>query len=435
LLLGAALLPALLGAAGEGDLTALLFTLAATILATKLLGDLAQRIKQPAVLGELAAGVLLGGSLLGILDPTDATIAALAELGVLILLFEIGLHTNVRSLMQVGRSAIMVGLVGVVLPFVLGYWVAAALGLPTLPAIVCGAALTATSIGISARVLSDLDRLHTREGQIVLGAAVLDDVVGLIILTVVARLALGASVTVFGVGQIAAIAIGFVFAALLLGRWLAPPLFRLVERVRVTGALGLIALAFAFFLAWLADISGSAPIIGAFAAGLVLHGTPQRREIEHATTTIGLFFVPIFFAAVGAAVDLRTLADVDALTIGGALIVVAVVGKFAAGYAPWWFRGSKALIGAAMIPRGEVGLIFAQMGLSRGALDTQLFSALTLMVMVTTFLAPPLLGRLAKSVPPEGPTPPADEERPGDGGIDDLVAGSREEEEESGTPT
>jgi Kef-type K+ transport system membrane component KefB len=432
-LLGAAFLPALLGAAANGHFTALLLTLAAIILATKLLGDLAQRIKQPAVLGELAAGVLLGGSALGILDPTDVTIAALAEMGVLILLFEIGLHTDVRSLMRVGRSAITVGLVGVVLPFALGYGVASALGLASLPAIVCGAALTATSIGISARVLSDLDRLHTKEGQVVLGAAVFDDIVGLIILTIVARLALGAPVTPLGVTQVAAIAMGFVVLALLLGRWLAPPLFRLVEHIRVTGALGLIALAFAFVLAWLADISGSARIIGAFAAGLVLHGTPQRREIEQATTAIGLFFVPIFFASVGAAVDLSTLLNAEALTIGGALIVVAVIGKFAAGYAPWWFRGSKALIGVAMIPRGEVGLIFAQMGLSRGAIDTQLFSALTIMVMVTTFLAPPLLGRLAKTTTPEEPMPPEMEERPGDGGIDDLVAGRREEEEESGT--
>lgn len=432
MLLGAALLPALVGAAGNGHFTALLLTLAATILATNLLGDLAQRIKQPAVLGELAAGVLLGGSALGILDPADVTIAALAEMGVLILLFEIGLHTDVRSLMRVGRSAITVGVVGVVLPFALGYGVASALGLASLPAIVCGAALTATSIGISARVLSDLDRLHTKEGQVVLGAAVFDDIVGLIILTIVARLALGAPVTPLGVTQIAAIAMGFVVVALLLGRWLAPPLFRLVEQIRVTGALGLIALAFAFVLAWLADISGSARIIGAFAAGLVLHGTPQRREIEQATTAIGLFFVPIFFASVGAAVDLSTLLNAEAVTIGGALIVVAVIGKFAAGYAPWWFRGSKALIGVAMIPRGEVGLIFAQMGLSRGAIDTQLFSALTIMVMVTTFLAPPLLGRLAKTTTPVEPMPTEMEERPGDGGIDDLVAGRREEEE-SGT--
>ncbi|HUF30350.1 MAG TPA: cation:proton antiporter [Gemmatimonadaceae bacterium] len=426
--LGLAASPLLMGAVAGGHFTTLLLTLAATIVATKLLGDVAQRIGQPAVLGELVAGVFLGQSALGLLDPSNETIAALAELGVVILLFEIGLHTNVRSLMKVGRSAIMVGLVGVVLPFTLGYWVASALGIPSLPAIVCGAALTATSIGISARVLSDLNRLQTREGQIVLGAAVIDDVIGLIILTVVASLTLGAVITPLTVGRIAGIAIGFVVAALVLGRWLAPPLFRLVQHIRATGALGLIALAFALFLAWLADISGSARIIGAFAAGLVLHETPQRREIEQATSSLGLLFVPIFFASVGAAVDLRTMADFDALMIGGALLVVAVVGKYAAGYAPWWFRGNKALIGVAMIPRGEVGLIFAQMGLSRGALDTQLFSAVTLMVIVTTFLAPPLLGRLSRATPTEDPLADTPGERPGDGGLDDLVAGSREEE-------
>jgi Kef-type K+ transport system membrane component KefB len=424
----AALAMVSMGAVSNGHFTALLLALAITILATKLLGDLAQRISQPAVLGELAAGVLLGQSALGVLDPTNETIAALGELGVLILLFEIGLHTDIRSLIRVGKSAVIVGLVGVILPFGLGYLVAHWLGLPPLPAIVCGAALTATSIGISARVLSDLKRLHTREGQVVLGAAVLDDIVGLIILTVVAKLASGLTVSVLGVSRTTAIAIGFVVAALVLGRWLAPPLFRVVERIRVTGALGLIALAFAFLMAWLADMSGSARIIGAFAAGLVLHDTPQRRDIEHATTTIGFFFVPIFFASVGAAVDLRTLADVNALAIGGALIVVAVLGKFAAGFAPWWFRGSNALVGVAMIPRGEVGLIFAQMGLSRGALDTQLFSALTLMVMVTTFMAPPLLSRMARRVPEEQPGTP-EEDQPGDGGIDDLVVGSREEGE------
>jgi Kef-type K+ transport system membrane component KefB len=184
----------------------------------------------------------------------------------------------------------------------------------------------------------------------------------------------------------------------------------------------LIALAFAFAMAWLAAVSGSAMIIGAFAAGLVLHGAPQRREIERSTTGLGLFFVPIFFAAVGAAVDLRALADARVLAIGAVLVVVAMLGKFAAGYAPWWFQGDKALIGVAMIPRGEVGLIFAQMGLRTGALDTALFSALTLMVMVTTFVAPPLLSRLAGQ--PGRPHSPTD--RPGDGGIDDLVSGMRD---------
>lgn len=394
----------------------LLASLVAIIITTKLLGELARRIGQPAVLGELIGGVLLGGSLLGLVDPSDAVIRSLAELGVLILLFEIGLHTDLRSLARVGRSALAVGVVGVILPFALGYGAMHLLGLGVLAALVCGASLTATSIGISARVLSDLGQLARPEGQVVLGAAVLDDVIGLIILSVVSLVAGGAVVTAGGIAIKTGAALGFIAVALLAGSLLVPPIFRIVEQIKVAGALGLIAVAFAFMLAWFAEHLGSAMIIGAFAAGLVLHRTPQRGEIERATTQIGYFFVPIFFAAVGAAVDLQALARVDALMIGGALTVAAIAGKFVAGYAPLAFRGNKAMIGVAMIPRGEVGLIFAQMGLTTGALDAQLFSAITLMVVVTTFLAPVILGRMVRSA--REPSAPGAE-----GGLEELVGG------------
>lgn len=406
------------------DLPHLLSVLVAIIVATKLLGEAAQRIGQPAVLGELVAGVVLGVSVLGILDPADPVISALSEIGVIVLLFEIGLHTDLESLLEVGKSALVVGLVGVAVPFALGYLVANLIGLPVVPSIVCGAALTATSIGISARVLSDLGQLDTPEGQVVLGAAVLDDVVGLIILAVVSGVAAGASVSIAGVGVNIAVSVGFIVAALLLGGLLAPPLFRIIARLETSGALGLLALGFAFLLAWLAAEAKSAPIIGAFAAGLVLHRTPQRHDIEKKVTTLGHFFVPIFFAAVGAAVDLRTLLDAQVALIGGALIAVALLGKFVAGYAPWWFKGNKAMIGVAMIPRGEVGLIFAQMGLSTGALDVGLFSAIALMVMVSTFLPPPILSRMSSTHPAVQNV----RDQPGDGGIDDLVSGAMEEE-------
>src|SRR5918911_156396 len=205
------------------DFTHLLAVLVAVILATKALGEGAQRVGQPSVLGELVAGVVLGGSLLGVLDSADPVITAMAEIGVLVLLFEIGLHTDLRSLIEVGSSALTVALVGVALPFALGYGAAVWFGLDTVPAVVCGAALTATSIGISARVLSDLGQLDTPEGQVVLGAAVLDDVVGLIILSVVSGLASGAAVTLTGVGRPTAVAVGFVVVALLVGNRLLPP--------------------------------------------------------------------------------------------------------------------------------------------------------------------------------------------------------------------
>jgi len=400
--------------------TALLLALAAILIATKLLGELAQRIGQPAVLGELLAGVLLGPSLLRVLDPTDPVLGALAELGVLILLLQIGLHTDLKAILRVGIPAAAVGLAGVILPLGLGLMVTRGLGLTGLIPVVCAAALTATSIGISARVLADLNRLDSLEGRIVLGAAVLDDVVGLIILSVIAGLVSGTAVSAAGIAGTAAIAIGVIVAAILVGGVLVPPLMRLAARLQLAWALGAMALALALVMAGVAGWAGSATIVGAFAAGLVLHATPQRREVEHATTTLGHFFVPIFFAVVGAAADLSSLANVRGLTIGGALVAVAVAGKFVAGFAPFWVRADHTLIGVAMIPRGEVGLIFAQVGLMSGVLDRGLFSAVLLMVMVTTFIAPPWLAFLTRSsehVPPPGGAP---------GGLDDLVAGERE---------
>ncbi len=396
----------------------LLGTLVALLVATKLLGALAQRFGQPAVLGELVAGVLLGGSLLRVLDPGDPVLHALSEIGVLVLLFEIGLETDVRALARVGGAATTVALVGVALPCLLGYAAAVALGLTPLAATVAAASLSATSIGISARVLSDLGQLDTPEGQVVLGAAVLDDVVGLVILAVVGAAAAGAGVSAGGVARTTAVAAGFIVLALALGRLLVPPLFGLIARVRAPGTLVALGLALAFAMAWLAEGAGSATIIGAFAAGLVLHETPQREEVGQAITTVGHLIVPVFFASVGASVDVRTLAEPRTLAVGGALIAAGVVGKFAAGFAPVWFRGRKALIGAAMIPRGEVGLIFAQAGLASRVLSPALFSAVAMMVLGTTFLAPPVLARIV------GRGGKADEgARPGDGGVDDLVFG------------
>ncbi|HEX6132496.1 MAG TPA: cation:proton antiporter [Longimicrobiales bacterium] len=368
-----------------------LFLLIAILVSAKLLGELAEKIGQPAVLGELLAGVLLGGSVLGVLDPNIEVIHLLAEVGVILLLFQIGLETNLGRLLKVGPAAAAVATTGVVAPFVLGYYVSLALGLDTLPAIVAGAALTATSVGITARVLSDLGRLQEPESQIVLGAAVLDDIIGLIILAVVSQILAGGELTAASVGLITLIAFGFVIGVVVIGGFVVPPIFNWLARVGREETLGTMALAFAFLIAYLANEAGSALIIGAFAAGLVLAPTPHAHVVEHGVLRLSMLFVPIFFVWVGAAVDVRTFTDPQVLVIGGSLIAVAIVGKFIAGFAPFWFKGKKSVIGVGMIPRGEVGLIFAQMGLTTGALTTGLFSAVTLMVMVTTFIAPPLL--------------------------------------------
>jgi Kef-type K+ transport system membrane component KefB len=387
----------------------------------KVCGWLAQVIGQPSVLGELVAGVLLGMSAIGLVDPRNETLHLLAELGVIILLFEIGLETDLKRLLQVGLASTMVAVVGVALPFALGYLVCWLLGLGNLVAIVAGATLTATSVGITARVLSDLNRLQEPESQIILGAAVIDDVIGLIILAVVSGLTQGEEITALGVITTTGIAFGFLGATLLIGSFVVPTLVRFVSRVDLPGTPTILALIVAFALAWLASAAGSAMIIGAFAAGLLLRGTPHAHEIERGVANLGHFFVPIFFVAVGAAVDVQVLNPVDpanrqTLLVGGLLIGAAVVGKFLAGYAPIWFRGRKHVIGVGMIPRGEVGLIFAQMGLASGVFDAGLFSATTLMVMVTTFMAPPLLKLLFPPVPRDkaGPEPE---------GIEELVTG------------
>ena len=389
----------------------LLGLLVAMLTAAKLFGALAQWIGQPAVLGELFAGVILGSSVLGIVDPETEVLHLLSELGVIILLFAIGLETDLKKLLKVGAASSAVALVGVVLPFGLGYAACQLLGLSNLTAIFAGATLTATSVGITARVLSDLNRLQEPESQIILGAAVIDDVVGLIILAVVSGVARGEGVSVWGIARTTLIAFGFLAATLLIGRVLVPPLVTRLSKVDLPGTPTMLALILAFGLAWLASYIGSATIIGAFAAGLLIRETPDAHEIERGIANLGHFFVPLFFIVVGAAVDLSTFNPLHTenhrtLVIGAVLILAGVLGKFFAGYAPFWIAADKRVIGVGMIPRGEVGLIFAQMGLSSEVFDSAMFSAVALMVMVTTFMAPPLLRLL---FPPVGGPPTHDE--------------------------
>lgn len=389
------------------DVASFLGLLVVALATAKLLGALARRIGQPAVLGELLAGVLLGGSVFGLIDannPAGSVLHVFSEMGVALLLFTIGLETDLGKLLRVGGVSTVVAVVGVVLPFVLGYAVCRLMGLENEPSIVAGAALTATSVGITARVLSDLGCLHEPEGQVILGAAVLDDVIGLVILTVVAAQTRGQAITFLGVARTTAIAFGFLLITLVLGRLVVPLLVRISRKVARSDTFVLLAVMLAFALSWLAHACGSAVIIGAFAAGLLLAGTTVAPDIERGVAHLSHFFVPIFFVMVGAAVDVKVFNPLDTgngktLLVGGLLIVSAVVGKFLAGYAPFWFRGRKSLIGVGMIPRGEVGLIFAQMGLSSRVFPVWLFSAVTLMVMVTTFLAPPLLKLVAPRLP------------------------------------
>ncbi|MGH7448857.1 MAG: cation:proton antiporter, partial [Longimicrobiales bacterium] len=215
-----------------------LFLLVAILVSAKLLGELAEKIGQPAVLGELLAGVLLGSSVLGILDTGVEVIHLLAEVGVILLLFQIGLETSLPRLLKVGPAAAAVAATGVIVPFALGYYVSLGLGLDVMPAVVAGAALTATSVGITARVLSDLGRLQDPESQIVLGAAVLDDIMGLIILAVVSQVLSGTELTAGSVGIITLIAFGFVIGVVVVGGLVVPPVFNWLSRVGREETLG-----------------------------------------------------------------------------------------------------------------------------------------------------------------------------------------------------
>jgi Kef-type K+ transport system membrane component KefB len=398
-----------LAALGGVDIPRFFLALATILVVAKLLGELAERVGQPAVLGELVAGVVLGGSGLGVVPEAGVPgerIHVLAELGVLLLLFEIGLETDLKEMFRVGSASLAVAVVGVVVPFGLGfgYWAylphpATGEGDLTTAAIFVGATLTATSVGITARVLSDLGRMTTREARVIIGAAVIDDVLGLVILSVVSGVAAGAAITTLGVLRTLGVAVGFLVAAVLVGRFLVPRLFDLIVRMRVRYVLPVFAIAFALGLSSLAAVAGSALIIGAFAAGIILSGTNQFDTIEHEVRPIASIFTPIFFVSVGASVDLSLLdptspAARGTLVVAGVLGVIAIVGKLVAGWAAPWVPMRRLVVGVGMVPRGEVGLIFADIGLRTGILTESVFGAVLLMVMVTTFVAPPWLKAL-----------------------------------------
>ncbi|MEO8030331.1 MAG: cation:proton antiporter [Gemmatimonadota bacterium] len=407
LLFVAAPLP--LWAAGDSpETTSLFLVLAGMLVGAKLLGELCERLGTPAVLGELLAGVILGPSLLGLV-PTGTGFAAetvelLAGLGVVLLLFEVGLETDLKAMVKVGGAAAAVAVVGVALPFAGGYlfwqfWPHPLVTDPaasTITAIFIGATLTATSVGITARVLGDLGWMQSSEARIVLGAAVIDDIVGLVILSIVGVLATGGAVAPLGMLKILALAVGFLVIAVLVGNRTMPTVMDLVGLMRARGVLAALVFAFVLCLAALATFAGSAMIIGAFAGGLILASTRHHEEIEQAMSPVAAIFAPLFFVKVGAALDLSLLdprAPGASTILMAALVLtlVAIVGKVLAGWAAPWSAFDRLTVGVGMVPRGEVGLIFADLGRRTGVLSHELFGAVVLVVMATTFIAPLVL--------------------------------------------
>lgn len=402
------------GGGHASPVTPVLLALVIMLLAAKIGGEIAERVHQPAVLGELIAGVVIGNLVLLGYDGLSFLasmegVVILAELGVIILLFEVGLESNVREMMSVGASSLLVALLGIVAPFFLG-WGLSAYMLPdeeTLVHLFIGATLCATSVGITARVLTDLGKVGTREAKIILGAAVIDDVLGLVILAVVsgviAATNTGGQLAMIDVALIVIKAFLFLVGAIVLGGWLSPRLFRFASRLRIRGLLLTLSLAFCFLLAYIANVIELAPIVGAFAAGLILDEVHYQEFLDRGDHTledlihpIAAFLVPIFFVLMGIQVDLSTFGQKGVLGFAAALSVVAIIGKMLCALGVIEKGRDKISVAVGMVPRGEVGLIFAGIGASlvlhgKPVISSSIFSAVVIMVIVTTLITPPVL--------------------------------------------
>jgi Na+:H+ antiporter len=378
------------------DVRELLIGLAVVWLAAKIAGEGMVRLGQTAVLGELLAGIVIGAGGLGLVHETKI-LHALAELGVILLLFEVGLESDVHELLRAAVQSTVVAVIGVAVPFAVGFGVMRSLGHPTLVAVFVGAALTATSVGITARVLADLGRLQDAAAKIVLGAAVVDDILGLIILAVVSGVAQTGDVSFAQVAWLSAKAVLFLGVAMALGIRLAPVLVRYVGRMKARGTLIVYSVVFAVVLAAIADLIGLAPIIGSFAAGLILARTERREHLEAQIKPVADLFVPIFFVIIGMKVQpamLNPFSPEGHLWLALVLTAAAVISKLVTGLSVYQRGVRKWPVAVGMIPRGEVGLIFAGIGLAQGLLESDLYAAIVVMVMLTTFVAPPWLKAL-----------------------------------------
>lgn len=399
--------------------------------ASKLGAELSNRLGLPPVLGELVGGVMVGISALHLVvfpgggvdgthslimqflqltnglspesvNPTFAAtsevISVLSELGVIVLLFEIGLESNLSELLKVGPKALVVAAVGVAIPFIVGTMGAIALfDVPVIPAIFAGAALTATSIGITSKVLSELGQLKSTEGQIILGAAIADDILGIVILAVVASLAKKGAVDVSTIAYLVVSAVVFTAIAIVFAKYFNAAFLAIAKQFSTRGGLIMVAVVFALIMAYIGAAIHLEAILGAFAAGLVLDETDKREHLEELIKPIADVTVPIFFVTVGAKTNLGVLnpfieANREGLIIAIFLITVAILGKVATGLAVFGHKKINRLaIGVGMIPRGEVGLVFAGVGAASGILSDALNAAIIMMVIITTFIAPPLL--------------------------------------------
>ena len=373
----------------------------------KLLAELFERFGQPAIVGEILAGILIGPSVLGWMRPNDF-LTALADLGVMFLLFRVGLEVRSSELMKVGGTAALVAVLGVVVPFLMGWGILLAWGEPQIEAIFVGAAMVATSVGITAQVLASKGLLEERASRIILAAAVIDDVLGLLVLALVSSMAKG-KVNFLELGLTAALAIGF---TLIVAKWGTRTLTKVVPRVErklhVAEAQFALAMVMLFGLSLLAIYAGVAAIIGAFLAGMALSETVSKRvhELGHGVTEL---LVPFFLAGIGLHFDLAAFGKRSTLILALVIFAAAVVSKFVGCAAGAWKlgRGDAARIGVGMVPRGEVGMVVAQIGLAMGAVAQSVYGVVVFMSVTTTLIAPPMLKRTYRDLvkPPSAEEP------------------------------
>ncbi|MFA7170343.1 MAG: cation:proton antiporter [Candidatus Paceibacterota bacterium] len=392
------------GAEGAVSVDRILLALIIILFAAKLGGELFEKMKQPAVLGELIFGIIIGNLALlsgGIFSFgnffNNEIISTLAELGVMILLFQVGLESNIKDMMKVGISSLLVAVVGVAAPMVLGYfvssWILPQAGFNTW--LFIGATLTATSVGITARVLKDLGKLSTPEAKIILGAAVVDDVLGLIILSIVSGIIVSGSISIGSIAYTSFISLAFLAGSIIIGLWAAPKIGAWVSRMHVEGMKIVTAFLFMFVMAYLAIEVGLAAIVGAFAAGLVLDDVifvnKKEHPIDDLVKPLYCIFVSIFFVLMGIQVDMSVFFDMQVILIALGITAASIIGKQACSVGVRCPEANKLIVGIGMISRGEVGLIFASVGKGLGVIDDAVFGAIVIMVILTTLVTPPLL--------------------------------------------
>lgn len=374
-----------------------ILTLALVLVAALVAGRLAETVRVPAVVGEILAGLLLGPTVGGVVHPSDG-LAFLAELGVLILLLEVGLDLEMTELRAVGTPAVRVAVIGVVAPIAAGWAAAAALGVDQTTALFLGATLAATSVGITARTFADLGTLDGTDARIILGAAVVDDVLGLLVLSVVLRTATGGGVDIGATAASLAVAVAFLVLSVAVGIRVVPTVFAWIGRHSDGMPVPLIAaVVLVLLLAEGAERAGLAGLIGALVAGILLARTDQAQRISRGIAPVAALVVPVFFVSVGVDVDLGALGSRSALTLAAVLLAVAIAGKLVSGLGAGRRAGATAaavdrlVVGLGMVPRGEVGLAFAATGLAAGVLDGERYAAAVVVVLATTVVAPVLL--------------------------------------------